>query len=176
MDNQNIPTIDLGQPRQAGSNLPLKTVVADVKIDKIDPQNSLPHGELLKTLYFLFDTFKPFGIQFFPVRQTAEDMIAGRELSGNQIDIGIRKNEWNETSKFYIYHNFDNEHVETLNRNTEIEEYLKDGVKIVFHIYSDNDCIAYLGNIQYEYENWDVPQRFKEFCEKYDKGGDLSEK
>ena len=169
MDNNNVPTIDLGQPKQPGSNQPLKTVIEEVKIEKVAPQSSIPHGELLKTLYFLFDTFKPFGIQFFPVRQTAEDMIAGRELSGDQIDIGIRKNEWNETSKFYIYHNFDNEHVETISRNVEQEEYLKDGVKIVFHLYSDNECIAYLSSIQYERENWDVPQRFKEFCEKYDK-------
>ena len=149
MEN-NQPTIDLGKPKQPGSNQPLKTVIEEVEIEKVAPQSSIPYGELLKTLYFLFDTFKPFGIQFFPVRQTAEDMIAGRELSGDQIDIGIRKNEWNDTSKFYIYHNFDNEHVETLSRNVEQEEYLKDGVKIVFHIYSDNDCIAYLGNIQYE--------------------------
>ncbi len=169
MDQNNVPTIDLGQPRQAGSNLPLKTEIAEVKIDKVVPQNSIPSGELLKILYFLFDTFKPFGIQFFPVRQTAKDMLAGRELSGDQIDIGIRKNEWNETSKFYVYHNFDNEHVETLSRNDNTEEYEKDGVKIVLHIYSDNDCISYLSSIQYEYEDWQIPQRFTEFCEKYDK-------
>lgn len=171
MEAINVPTIDLGQPKQAGSNQPLKTVIEEVKIEKVVPQSSIPSGELLKTLYFLFDTFKPFGIQFFPVRQTAEDMIAGRELSGDQIDIGIRKNEWNDTSKFYIYHNFDNEHVETISRNVEQEEYLKDGVKIVFHLYSDNDCIAYLSSIQYEFESWDIPQRFEEFCEKYDQNG-----
>ena len=170
MDQNNVPTIDLGKYNEADfpSTEKMAEKIQDDAVAAISKQ-SLPHGELLKTLYFLFDTFKPFGIQFFPVRQTAEDMIAGRELSGDQIDIGIRKNEWNETSKFYVYHNFDNEHVETLSRNTEIEEYEKDGVKIVLHIYSDNDCISYLSSIQYEYEDWQIPQRFAEFTEKYDK-------
>ena len=161
MDQNKIPTIDLGLDDRAAGATPYTK--------GIEPSKSLPHGDLLKVLYFIFDTFKPFGIQFFPVRETAKAMLAGDQLEGDQIDIGIRKLEWTENQKFYVMTNFDNEKVEMIEEDLDHAVFNKDGVKIVFHFYDDNPCIQFLSSVNYEYEDWQVPQRFEEFCEKYDK-------
>lgn len=181
MDNNKIPTIDLGTYNRA--DFPSVDEMAEkIQEDAIDVLQtaktestqhviiqSLPHGDLLKVLYFLFDMFNDFRIQFFPVKETARAMLAGNQLEGDTIHIGIRSLEWTSDNKLIVETCMENDHVEKLSETDNTAEYEKDGVKIVFHFYPDNECITYLSSIDYEFEKWTIPQRFDEFCEKYDK-------
>lgn len=152
MDQNNIPTIEIGQ------------ISTKPQIHK-----SFSHGDLLNVMYFIWDAFDKTGIKFFPVRETARLMLAEKELEGDYLDIGVRALEFNKDARFVINSYFDNMKC-IVNKQTDmLWECKYAGIPFTLHIYPENECIHELDQRQYEYEAWYFPQRFEEFCERYDK-------
>lgn len=123
------------------------------------------HEELMTAMYVLWDMFGRAGIDFFLIRDTAKQVQENRKLTGDHIDIGVRKPEWvtgnrqviDEAMKDYL-----------VKVNAESAEYKIGEVPIFLTTFSDNDCISSLDVVMYDLENFNLPQRLKEFNEKYD--------
>lgn len=133
------------------------------------PVKELTHDQLIRTLYVIWDGFKRSYMDFFLLRQTAKDALAGKQLTGGHIDIGVRKNEWVSGNKPILDIFFENEHVKVVKDNTEIYEGIYQDVPFTIHLFSENECLSSLIPFNYEHERWLVPNRFEHFDKEIDK-------
>lgn len=129
----------------------------------------LGHEELIRTLYFLWDGFQRSYMDMFLLRDTAKQALAGKQLSGDHVDIGVRKNEWISGNRPILDIFFDNEHVTKVKDNEEIYEGIYQEVPFTIHLFSENECLASLIPLNYEHERWLVPNRFEYFDKEIDK-------
>lgn len=127
------------------------------------------HEELIRTLYFLWDGFKRSYMDFFLLRDTAKQALSGKQLSGDHIDVGVRKNEWVSGNKPILDIFFEHEHVTKVKENEEIYEGIYQEVPFTIHLFSENDCLSSLIPLNYEHERWLVPNRFEHFDKEIDK-------
>ena len=133
------------------------------------PPNELKavsHELLLRCLYFLYDAFERPPMDFFLVRDTAKQAIAGEQLSG-YVEIGVRRNEWvNGSDILFMF--FGEEHVKTLNEDPNWIECEYNETPFIIRLYDENKCLAALNSIVYEYETFKLPNMFDIFCKEFD--------
>jgi len=146
---------------------PFKYAEEAKKAVEPDPVD-LGHDVLLPVLYFIWDAFNRAAMDFFAVRQTAKAIIGKDQLSGDSIEIGIRRNEWISDNKDLFDIFMENEGILPENETPEGVTYMKNGVAINLHVYEDNPCVTNLVPVQYEYEKFNVPNRFDRFCAEFD--------
>lgn len=137
-------------------------------------EKPVSHELLLRCLYFLYDGFERSMMDFFLIRQTAKDALAGNQLS-HHIDIGVRKNEWS-SGKGVLFMFFGDEHVKVLSETDDIISCEYQEAPFTIHLYDDNPCLLALNPIVYEYESFKTPNMFERFEREYDQGGDSLEK
>jgi hypothetical protein len=125
-------------------------------------QSTTNPDELLKALYWIWDVFDRCNVPFFLVNQTAKDVIAQRDLTGNKIEVGIRRNEWVSGGKRLI-DAFATPTSETDNGAT----YQFEGVPIFLYVYDTSDCIEQTDMVRYKYEQFKVPNPYSKFIEIY---------
>lgn len=132
-------------------------------------KKDIPHDKLLMTLYFLWDGFSRSYMDFFLLRQTAKDALSGKQLTGDHIDIGVRKNEWISGNKPILESFFEHEHVTKVKENVEIYEGIYQEVPFTIHLFSENECLSALIPLQYMQESFKVPNQFDRFEREFDK-------
>ena len=135
----------------------------------VNGQEVIDSQELLDALYWVWDALERSSIPFFLVYQTYEDAKANRDLTGDKVEIGVRRNEWvsggrrimdafitpaTETDDEVIYH-----YKKVNSSNISI--------LVIVHIYDDSPCITSLDMIHYRYEEFYVPNPYKTFIEVY---------
>src|ERR1035437_10572405 len=138
-------------------------VIADIPKEVVN----LPHELLLKTLFFFWDGFERSTLNFFLVKDTARQVMADKELEGDRLTLGIRKNEW-VGGQQRIFKAF-MEHEKILPRPVEhglLFNY--EGVPVYLYIYDDNPCLDSLDIVFYENDTFNIPNPFDRFCELYD--------
>jgi hypothetical protein len=152
-------------------NKPVEVVNEVVTGDKVvlHPElfNILTHEQLLKALFFFWDGFERSTMNFFLVKDTARQVMADTQLSGDRLTLGIRKNEWvggqDRIFKAFMEH----ERIP----HAIIEHGFKFnymGVPVYLYIYDDNPCLDALDIVFYENDTFNIPNPFKEFCDTYD--------
>lgn len=132
----------------------------------IQPEKQFTHEQLLSALYFIWDAFDRGPVEFFLVRDTAKQAKEGKNLSGNGIDVGVRKLEWISGGK-RVMDNFTGQYL--VKENNELSEYIWAHVPVRVHVYSDNECLASFDTIMYEHESFSLPNPYDKFVEKYEK-------
>lgn len=135
-------------------------------IDERFIDKSLPSDKLLEALYFIWEASDRGQLDMFLVGDTAKQVIAQEELSGDKITVGVRKNQWisgqGRIVRDYLQHE--------LRRYIDERdpEFTYQGVPIVIKQYEDNPCLQSLNPIFYKYETFHIPDPYKEFVEKYE--------
>lgn len=119
--------------------------------------------ELLNALYWIWDAFDRANVQFFLVHQTAEDAMKNYDLTGDKVEVGIRRNEWVSGGRRLLDAFLDT----PLTESDTTAEYVHDGVTILLHNYDDIPSIMQLNPIIYRNESFTVPNPYSEFKEIY---------
>ncbi len=132
------------------------TVIANIS----EPQAPVSREpqQLLNALYWVWDAFERAAVPFFLVGQTAQDVIANKDLSGDKVEAGIRKMDWISGAKRVL------DVFITPKEETETHAlYEFEGIPVVLHIYEDSDCIINTDSKVYRYETFKVPNPMSEF-------------
>lgn len=132
-------------------------------LDEIESTQSIPPDQLLVALYYVWDAFDRCNVPYFLVNQTAEDAIAGRNLTGNCIEIGIRRTEWISGGRRLI----DNFLGLPVEESPTLATYKHEGVPILLYNYEDHECIVQTDMIHYAHEEFKVPNPYSAFKEIY---------
>lgn len=139
-----------------------------VVTQKVEPQVvSLPHELLLQALFFFWDGFERATMNFFLVKDTARQVIANANLTGDKLTLGIRKMEWDSGSRG-IFKAF-MEHEKILPKRFEhglVFSY-KD-IPVYLYIYEENPTLDALDIVFYQNETFNTPNPFNTFNDKYD--------
>ncbi len=129
---------------------------------------NLPHDKLLEALFFFWDAFERSSLNFFLTKETADQIKAGKPLTGDRLTFGIRKMEWNANGR--ILKGFmEHEKVipKKLDGNTLLFTYKY--IPVYLTIYEDNPCITSFDVVFYNNETFNTPNPLSTFNEKYDK-------
>lgn len=145
----------------------LKTPFVPTFPDEMPPPEEIPHELQLRTLYFLYDAFQRAMIDWFLIRQTAKDAMSEHQLTGDHIEIGVRKSEW-ITGKEILFMFFGEEHVKTLKEETDYNIFEYQDVPFTLRFYEDSEPLMALIPIQYEHETFLVPNQFERFEKEFD--------
>ncbi len=147
-----------------------KNKIKDLKISEppeIMAQPSLPHEELLEALFFFWDGFERASMNFFLVKDTARQVIAGSELTGDSLTLGIRRREW-QGGQQRVFRAF-MEHEKTLPERIEhglLFNYK--GIPVYLYIYDENPTLEALDIVFYQNDTFNTPNPFDTFNDKYD--------
>lgn len=143
----------------------LKVKQKKIEITKIPEKVNSPQ-ELLEALFFFWDGFERATMNFFLVKDTAKQVIANKELSG-KLTLGIRQMEWNGGQQRIFKSFMEHEKVLPTKMKNGLLFNCK-GVPVELYIYPENPTLAALDITFYENDTFNIPNPFKEFCEKYD--------
>ena len=128
---------------------------------------SLTHEELLAALYFCWDAFERSTLNFFLIRDTAKQVKANGELSGDYLSIGVRRMEWNGGQQRILADFLEHEHI-VLNETPEGLVFMYKNVPIYLNVYEENPTLEGLDTVFYGNETFLTPNPLSLFEEKYD--------
>jgi hypothetical protein len=117
----------------------------------------------MKALYWAWDGFDRCAINFLVIYDTAESVMKRKDLKGDGVYIGVRKLDWEGTSRrvFDAFAGAPNEVTE------ERETYLVDGIPVYIYSFDEDLCLRNPDIVLYEKENFNVPNPYSRFLELY---------
>lgn len=126
------------------------------------PLQEFSSQQLLDALYWIWDAFERSNVPFFLVFQTAEDAIKQHDLTGDRVEIGVRRMEWVSGGKRII-----DAFVMPLSEGKDEAIYEYRGVPVIVHVYDDSDCVVQTDMVRYRYEEFKIPNPYSKFKELY---------
>ena len=139
-----------------------KTSSTSKQSDLQETKPSLSHDELLKGLYFVFDLFSRSNTPFFLLGDTAKAVIENKSLSGDKVEVGVRKVEYQDRP-FGIMQAF--HQAESFTDNEIL--YKIDNIPVVVKVIDSLDPMFMATNtVMYQHEFFNIPNPFKEYWEK----------
>src|SRR5258708_960227 len=138
-----------------------------VIVEKFTP--SLPHEQLLAALFFFWDGFERASMNFFLIRDTARQVMADTNLSGDKLTLGIRRMEWNGGQARVFQAFMEHEQIKPIKKGEDYYLFDYKGVPVYLYVYDENPCLDALDIVFYNNETFNTPNPFDAFCEKYDK-------
>ena len=128
----------------------------------------LPSEQLLAALYFIWDAAERGQLDIFLIGDTAKQVKADKDLEGDKITVGCRRNEWDSgqgrIAQTFIEHSLGTKAVEVDNEVV----YISAGVPIHIRLYEDNPTLKSFDIVFYRYETFNLPNPYTEFVEKYE--------
>ncbi len=130
---------------------------------------SLPHEQLLAALYFAWDGAERAQLDLFLIKDTAKQVKADQDLSGDKITLGVRKTEWNG-GRGRIFQEYAKHELFGVVEQKENEVIYTDrkGVPIVIKLYDENECLKSFDIAFYRFETFNLPNPYSTFVEKYE--------
>lgn len=128
----------------------------------------LGHDRLLEALFFFWDAFERSNINFFLIRDTAKQVMAGSSLSGDRLTLGLRKLEWigGQERVFKAFMEYEKYPPKNHGDNYMMFDYK--GVPVYLYIYDENPALEALDVVFYQNDTFNIPNPMSVF-EKYDK-------
>lgn len=123
---------------------------------------SIPHDQLLSALYWVFDFMDRALINFYLVGQTAQDVRANKLLSGDRVQVAVRKLEW-ESGARRIADAF----ATPLNDYGQSVEYEYNGVPVILHVLEDSTTLSGFDTAIYENEYFKFPNPYEQFAKEF---------
>lgn len=121
------------------------------------------NDELMQALYWLWDGFDRALINFFLIYKTANAVIQRQLLHGDAIFVGVRDVDY-KSGSWPIFKDFAGEPIE---KSDNHETYLYNNVPVYIFIFPDDACTRNLNPVLYQMENFNLPNPYEEFQEKY---------
>lgn len=139
------------------------------ELAKRKAEGKYTHDELRAALYWAWDAFDRAGILMLCIGKTGEQVKHNDPLSGDGIDLGVRKLEWISGAKpvldAFLEHN--DIKIETKG-NMVIYDYL--GIPVRIRVLDpDDDCLFNADTVVYEVETFRIPSPYERFQELYEK-------
>ncbi len=152
-EETSLPATDL-----VGTSIktPIKAFGPDVIPEPVS--GSIPHEALLKTLYWVHDFMDRALINFYVVGDTAKAVRENTDLSGDRIQVAVRKNEW-ESGARRIADAF----ATPLKDNIQSLEYEYDGVPVILHVLEDSTTLTSFDTKIYRSEHFKLPNPYEQF-------------
>lgn len=120
--------------------------------------------KLLQALYKIWDAFERANVPFFLVHQTAEDAMKQRDLTGDKVEVGVRRMEWISGGRRII-----DGFITPVSEDKDAALYEFDGVPVIVHVYDDHECIIQTDMVRYRYEEFKVPNPYETFQKVFSK-------
>lgn len=132
------------------------------------PKSKFTHDELLSALMWVWDSFDRAGMTMLAIFDTAKQIVSQSDLSGDGIDVGVRRLEWISGGKpilegFLEHYNISYK----LSEDGKLATYDHNGVPIRVHILEDNECLSNYDTIVYRMEHFKIPNPYEKFEELY---------
>ena len=140
----------------------MNNLISDSDTKPVVEEKSLTHAQLLAALYWCYDSFSRVPILFFPIFDTAKQIMKNDELSGTHLDIGVRELEWYSGGKSILDAFIDHFMIPTESTGN-IVTYKVDGVPIRIHILKDDVCLTQCDTVLYEHEDFKIPNPYERF-------------
>ncbi len=162
-------TQDLANSRSMDSSV---QITAEIKEDGalkvIDIKKIFSHEQLLAALFFAWDAAERGQMDLFLIKDTAKQVKADKELSGDKITLGARKSEWN-SGQGRIFETFAQHELGGVVSKTD-EEIVYDckGVPVVIKLYDENEALKSFNPVFYHFETFNLPNPYELFIEKYE--------
>ena len=118
--------------------------------------------QLLNGLYKIWDAFERANVEFFLVGQTYYDAKGNRDLVGDKVTVGVRKNEWISGGRRLI-----DAFIVPQHETEDLVTYEFEGVPVELRVYKDSDCILNCDTINYRHETFKTPNPYPEFVKQY---------
>ncbi len=141
-------------------------MVATRKVIKEVKEIQFTHDELLKALFFMWDAFERSTLDFFLIKDTADQIISGGQLTGPHLDLGIRKLEW-ESGNRSIFDTFVEHEKSYVGEKDGVYEYKFGNVPIFVKVYDQNPCLDSFDIVFYANETFNTPNPYKRFKQEY---------
>jgi len=124
---------------------------------------SFSHQQLLDALYYIDDVLSRGAIPYFVIKETAESIIRGGELSGDGIYLGVRYTDWISSGMDIVSLVADAKDI-----SKKLIEYDHLGVPITIEIFKKNhSCIESTDPLPYAMEYFYVPNPYQTFKKLY---------
>lgn len=147
---------------------PVSQLIDEDMLMEYAPIIDLGHDQLLEVLFFFWDGFERSTINFFLVRDTADQIIHNQPLSGNKLSLGVRKLEWVGGQQRIFRSFMEHEKILPTKLEPDLLKFTYKGVPVELRIYENNPCLEALDIVFYGNETFNIPNPFSVFCEKYD--------
>lgn len=134
----------------------------------IDEKTVFTHEQLLEALFFFWDGFERSTMNFFLVKDTAKQIIANSNLSGDKITLGIRRMEWQGGQQRVFKAFMEHEKILPKIKGKNLLVFSYKDIPVHLYIYNENPCLTGLDVVFYGNETFNIPNPFTTFCEKYD--------
>lgn len=141
------------------------------KLKVIKEKNAVSIGgkfnneQLMTALYYLWDAFDRASIKFFLIGKTGESCFKDLPLSGDKVEIGIRRME-HVSGAWSILKSF----AEPIEGNDKIIRFEKDGVPVECKVFDDDVYFLQTVPHYWQYEAFNLPNPYLDYVEKYEKG------
>ncbi len=130
-------------------------------------ESKFDHDELRSALYWAWDAFDRAGILFFCIFKTGEQVRHNDPLSGDGLDLGVRKLEWVSGAKPVLDAFLDHNDIK-IDDQGDIVTYDYLGVPVRMHILDpDDDCLFNADTVVYEVEHFRIPNPYERFEQLY---------
>ncbi len=116
------------------------------------------HDQLLDALYWVWDFMERASINFYVVGSTAQAIKSHNNLSGDKIQVGVRKNEW-ESGARRIADAF----AQPLKEEGNTVEYEFNGVPIFLYVLEDSATLSSYDTTIYVSEYFKIPNPYSQF-------------
>ena len=123
---------------------------------------SLPHDQLLKALYWIWDCMERSSVTLLLVGSTAESVKNHRDLIGDKITVAVRKNEWDSGAK-----NIVDAFATPIVDNGTTLDYEFEGTPIKLFILEDNAMLTSADTILYKSEYFKMPNPLEQFVREF---------
>lgn len=123
---------------------------------------SVTHDQLLSALYWVFDFMHRALINFYLVGSTAEDVRKNKALSGDRVQVAVRKNEWESGSRRIA-----DAFAPPLKDYGRSLEYEYNGVKVIVHVLGDSTTLSGFDTAIYENEYFKFPNPYEQFTKEF---------
>jgi hypothetical protein len=134
------------------------------------PKGKFTHDELLTALMWVWDSFDRSGMTMIAVFDTAKQIMKQEDLSGDGIDVAVRRLEWESGGKpildaFLEHYNLSYK----LSDDGKLAVYDHFGVPIRVHVLEEHECLSNYDTIVYRMEHFKIPNPYSKFEEIYGK-------
>lgn len=118
----------------------------------------IPHVDLLKALYWVFDFMDRAMISVYLIGDTAQAVKAHKDLYGDKIQVAIRRLEWESGARRIA----DAFATPKEDRGTEVE-YDFNGVPVILYVLEDSSTLTNFDTTIYNAEYFKLPNPYAQF-------------
>ena len=136
--------------------------------EALKPKSKYTYDELMAALIWVWDSFDRAGMTMLAVFDTAKQIQKNEDLSGDGIDVAVRRLEWESGGKSILDAFLEHYNISyRISDNGKLAVYDHYGVPIRVHILEENECLSNYDTVVYRMEHFKLPNPYSKFEQLY---------